>query len=303
MIGQKMRALLERAPSDVQFKMGVVCPEDGETLRAPIIAARQQVLTPVLIGSLAKMKLAAESIGVDISAYECIDIPSEEEAATHAVKLAKTGYVNALMKGSLHTDIYMSKIVNREGGLRTDRRMTHAMVTDIPNYHKLIVFSDVALNIEPRVKEKRDIIQSAINFTISLGVSVPKVALLSSVDTPSERVPSSMDCAELCQMAERGEITGGILAGPIQFDAAISLEAAKAKKLSTPVAGDPDVMIVPNLDAGNIVVKALELCASSLCYGIVLGAKVPIVLVSRAANAESRVGSCILAKFYAKYLT
>jgi len=298
----KMQTLLAKAPTDIRFKMGIVCPEDGETLRAPILAAKQGIIEPILIGSLLKIKKAAESISEDISMFECIHVNSDEEAAMRAVSLTKEGYLNALMKGSLHTDIFMSKVVSREGGLRTERRMTHGMLADIPGYHKLIVFSDVAFNIEPTLKDKKDIVQNAIDFAISLGVPQPKVALLSSVDTPSDKVRSSTDSDELCKMAMRGEIQGGILSGPIQFDAAYSLEAAKVKKIDSPVAGDADIMIFPNLDSGNIAAKALELCGQTTCYGIALGVKVPVVVTSRASSAEARVGSCILAKFYAKYL-
>ena len=298
---EKMKALFARAPEGIQFNMGIVCPEDVETLKAALVAAEQKVITPVFIGRPDKINETAKKLGEDISAYQCVTVNSEEEAATKAVEMAKEGLLNALMKGNLHTETFMAKIVSREGGLRTDRRMTHGMLVDVPSYHKLLICSDVAFNIKPSLKEKKDIVQNAINFAITLGIKLPKVALLSSVDVPSEKVSSSLDCAELGKMASRGEIQGGILAGPLQFDAAISTEAAAAKKLSSSVAGDPDVLIFPDLDSGNIAVKVFEHCANATCYGVALGAKVPVIVVSRASTAESRVGSCVLAKFIAHY--
>lgn len=297
-----MKALLAKAPSHILFKMGVVCPTNEESLRAPVLAAQQGVITPVFIGPLSKMKQAADAMEEDISRYECVDMDSEEDAANYAVKLAKEGELNALMKGNIHTDMLMAKVVHRDSGLRQNRRMSHVMLTDIPSYHKLVIFSDVALNIEPTLQDKRDIVQTAIDFALSLGIQQPKVALLSSVDVPSEKVKSSMDCLALCQMAERGEIRHATLMGPIQFDSAISRAVANVKKIDSPVAGDPDIMIVPTLDVGNIVIKALEICADSACYGLILGAKIPIILLSRAASAESRVGSCLLAKFFYHYI-
>lgn len=298
---EKMKALFARAPEGIQFSMGIVCPEDAETLKGALVAAEQKVITPVFIGRIDKINEVAAKLGSDISTYQCIDANSEEEAATKAVEMAKEGLLNALMKGNLHTETFMAKIVSRDGGLRTDRRMTHGMLVDVPSYHKLLICSDVAFNIKPSLKEKKDIVQNAINFAMTLGIKLPKVALLSSVDVPSEKVPSSLDCADLCKMAERGEITGGLLAGPLQFDAAISTEVARTKKLSTSVAGDPDILIFPDLDSGNIAVKVLEHCANATCYGVALGAKVPVIVLSRAATAESRVGSCLLSKFIANY--
>jgi phosphotransacetylase len=296
---QRIQSLFSRAPRDVSFNMGVVCPEDPETLKGVLLAAHQKIITPVLIGRLEKIQQAAKVLGESISAYHCVAVASEEEAAMVAVKMAKEGKLNALMKGSLHTDLLMSKIVAGDGGLRTERRMSHAMVADLASYHKLLIISDVALNIRPTLAIKKDIVQNAIDFARSLGIDKPKVALLSSVEIPSDKVPSSMDGAELCHMVKRGEITGGVVAGPMQFDAAISLDVARTKKMAPDVAGDPDIMIVPDLDSGNILIKALEHCAGAACYGVILGAKVPVIVLSRAATADSRVGSCILAKFIA----
>lgn len=298
---ERLLKLFYQHAGKIKFNMGIVSPEDQETLKGPMIAAQAGIITPVLIGSVEKMKRAAELAGCDLRTCECIDIPDHLLAMQRAAAMAKAGELNGLMKGALHTDMFMQEVVNAKNELRTGRRMSHGMLIDVAHHPKLFIYADVAFNILPDLKSKKDIVQNAIDLARALGVATPKVALLSSVEAASEKVPSSIDCKELCKMAERGEIKGGIIEGPMQFDSAISLDIASTKKIPTQIAGDVDIFIMPNLDTGNIAVKQLEHFSGALTYGIGMGAKIPIVLVSRAATAESRIGSCMLANLYANF--
>lgn len=301
MPSERVNKLFQQALDMPKLKLGLVCPENEESLSSAVALANHGIAEPILIGSLEKMAKIAEIIHADLTHYHVIDIPDESAAAEQAIQMASRYEIEALMKGSLHTNTFMSKVVSRSAGLRTDRRITHVMLVDVPAYHKLLVYSDVAFNIYPGLEEKKDIVQNAIDFTISLGVSLPKVALLSCVDEVSNKIPNTQIDAELIKLVQEGKITGGIVDGPLQFDAAISTEVAKMKQSKSRVAGDADVLIFPNLEAGNIAVKEVELFSHATCYGIAVGVAVPIIVLSRAATVESRVGSCMLARFYSMH--
>jgi len=302
MTSERMQVLYKKASSGPKLRLGLVCPASDEVLEAAVLVDQKDIFEPVLIGDADAIKSLSDKMQIDLSAYQCVDVKGEEAAILKAVEMVNAGEIHALMKGSCHTNTFMSKIVSREAGLRTDRRMTHVMLVDAPAYKKLLVYSDVAFNIYPDLKVKTDIVKNAIDFTRSLGVEKPKVALLSCVDAPSDKLPSSEDDAKILEMIDAGEIQDAFVAGPIQFDAAISEEVAKIKKSTSPVAGDADVLIFPNLESGNIAVKEVELLGGANCYGIAVGVKVPLIVTSRAATTESRLGSCVLAKFYAEYL-
>jgi phosphotransacetylase len=220
------------------------------------------------------------------------------EAIGHAMTMARNGEIQAIIKGSMHTDELMAALVKTENGLRTGRRMSHCMVLDIPTHDKLLILTDAALNVNPSLKDKKDIVQNAIDLALALGITKPKVALLSAIETITDNIPNTIECAALCKMAERDQITGGILDGPLAFDLAISMQAKITKKLQSEVAGQPDILVVPSLEVGNILFKALDYFAKSLSLGIILGAKIPVIVTSRSADAASRAGSCMLTKFY-----
>ena len=299
--GTKLKQLFEEAAKFSPIKMAVICPDSKESLEGMIQATNEKSIIPILLGPLTSIKKMAQTIGCDISHYQCLDI-SPIEAIAHAVTMARNGEIQAIIKGSMHTDELMAAIVKTENGLKTSRRMSHCMVLDIPSHDRLLILTDVALNVVPTLKEKKDIVQNAIDLARALGVAKPKVALLSAVETINEHLPNTIECAALCKMADRGQITGGILDGPLAFDLALSMQAKIAKKLSSEVAGQPDILVVPNLEVGNILVKALDHFANSLSLGIILGAKIPVVVTSRSADAVSRAGSCMLTKFYVQHI-
>jgi phosphotransacetylase len=251
------------------------------------------------VGPAQKIRAVAKASGLEIDAYEIVDAPHSHAAAARAVELVRTGRAEMLMKGSLHTDELMSEVVKRETGLRTERRVSHVFVMDVPTYHKALSITDAAVNIFPTLDDKRDIVQNAIDFMRALGVERPRVAILSAVETVTTKIPSTIDAAALCKMADRGQIQGGILDGPLAFDNAISAEAARTKGIVSPVAGDPDIILVPDLEAGNMLAKNLTFLSRADAAGIVLGARVPIVLTSRADNERARLASCGVAALYA----
>lgn len=272
----------------------VAYPCDNDSLLGPIEAARRGLIAPVLIGPIAKMRLVAEAAGVDLSPYCLVDAEHSRAAAETAVKMARTGEVEALMKGSLHTDELMAAVVPSATGLRTSRRVSHAFVMDVPTYPRLLIITDVAINIAPGLKEKVDIVQNAIDLAHVLGIEQPKVAILSAVETVNPDIPSTIEAASLCKMADRKQITGGILDGPLAFDNAVSEQAARIKKIDSPVAGRADILLVPDLEAGNMLAKQLQYLAGAEAAGIVLGARVPIVLTSRADSVRTRLASTAL---------
>jgi len=269
----------------------VVHPCDRDSLLGPIEAARRGLIVPVLVGPEDRIQAVARAEGVDLSSYRVVPVPHSHAAAAKAVELARAGEVEALMKGSLHTDEFLGAVVPSAAGLRTARRISHVFVMDVPSYPRMLLITDAAVNIYPKLKEKVDIIQNAIDLARVLGIEEPKVAILSAVETVNPEIESTLEAAALCKMADRGQITGGVLEGPLAFDNAISLEAARTKQIRSPVAGRADILLVPDLEAGNMLAKQLSYLAGAEGAGIVLGARVPIVLTSRADPVRTRLAS------------
>jgi phosphotransacetylase len=266
------------------------------SLVSALEAMEAGLIVPVLVGPLAKINKAATEAERDLKSVQIIDVPHSHAAAERAVALGREAKVDALMKGALHTDELMAAVVDRAGGLRSERRMSHVFALDVAHYAKPLFITDAAVNIAPNLDTKRDIIQNAIDLLHALGIKSPKVAILSAVDTVSSKIPSTIDAAALCKMAEREQIVGGILDGPLAFDNAISSEAAHTKGISSPVAGQGDILLVPDLEAGNMLVKQLIYLAGAEAAGIVLGARIPIMLTSRADSDAARLASCALAQ-------
>ena len=290
----RFNALLARGKGLEAVRCAVVHPCDTESLSGALDSARYNLIIPVLIGPKAKINKAAQEAGLDISAYEMIDVPHSHAAADMAAEMAAAGQVEILMKGSLHTDELLHAVLCRPA-LRTGRRMSHVFRFDVPMYPKPLMVTDAALNIRPSLTEKVDIISNAIELAHILGIEQPKIAILSAVETVNPDIPSTLDAAALCKMADRGQIKGGILDGPLAFDNAISLQAARIKNISSPVAGDADILVCPDLESGNMLAKQLEYLAGATGSGLVLGARVPIALTSRADGPATRVASALLA--------
>ncbi len=269
----------------------VAHPCDRDSLLGPIEAARRGLIKPVLVGPEDRIRAVAREEGIDLGPYTIVSVPHSHAAAEKAVELARAGEVESLMKGSLHTDELLGAVVPSSTGLRTARRLSHVFVMDVPSYPRMLLITDAAVNIFPKLEEKVDIVQNAIDLAHVLGIDQPKVAILSAVETVTSKIESTIQAAALCKMADRGQITGGILDGPLAFDNAISLEAAKTKKISSPVAGQADILLVPDLEAGNMLAKQLSYLAGAESAGIVLGARVPIVLTSRADSVRARLAS------------
>lgn len=277
----------------------VVHPCDAASLAGALDAAAAGLIAPVLVGPEARIRAAAAAAGRDLAGVAVEDTPHSHASAARAVALVAEGRAGALMKGSLHTDELMGAVVAREGGLRTERRISHVFVLDVPLYHKPLFVTDAAINIAPDLETKADIARNAIDLCRALGIGRPKLAILAAVETVTPRQPATLDAAALCKMAERGQIEGGLLDGPLAFDNAISAEAAKAKGLASPVAGDPDILLVPELEAGNMLAKQLQYLAGAEAAGVVLGARVPIALTSRADGERARLASCAVMKLAA----
>ena len=280
----------------------VAHPCDESSLRGAIEAAEAGIIVPILTGPAGKIRATAEKAGLNITPYEIVEAPHSHGAAEKAVYLVRTGRAELLMKGSLHTDELMSEVMKRDTGLRTSRRVSHAFIMDVPTYPKPLVITDAAINILPTLEDKVDIVQNAIDLVRALGIEQPKVAILSAVETVSPKIPSTIEAAALCKMAQRGQITGGLLEGPLALDNAISPEAARIKGIDSPVAGHADILVVPDLEAGNMLAKNLTFLANADAAGIVLGARVPIVLTSRADSVMTRMASCAVAALYAHRL-
>lgn len=295
----KYEDLLARCKGMAAVPTAVAHPCDDVSLGALVEAARAGIITPILVGPAEKIRRAATESDVDITPYEVVDAPHSHAAAAGAVEQVRLGRAELLMKGSLHTDELMSEVVRRETGLRTARRISHVFVMDVPTYHKVFAITDAAINIFPGLEDKVDILQNAIDFFVALGQKRPKVAILSAVETINPKIPSTIEAAALCKMAERGQIRGAILDGPLAFDNAISAEAARIKKIDSSVAGDPDILLVPDLEAGNMLLKNLTFLSRADGAGVVLGARVPIILTSRADNQRTRMASCAVAALYA----
>ena len=302
MKGHHHQELIQRTRGLTPIRTAIVHPVDTVSLLGAIEAAKEKLIVPVLVGPEAKIRAAAEQEKLDLSGCELVPVEHSHAAAAQAVALARDHKVEALMKGSLHTDEFMGAIVNEEK-LRTGRRMSHVFVVDAPDYPRPLFITDAAINIYPTLEDKVDIVQNAIDLAHALGLERPKVAILSAVETVTSKIKSTIDAAALCKMADRGQITGGILDGPLAFDNAVSAEAAKTKGIVSPVAGQADIFVVPDLEAGNMLAKQLEYLAEAEIAGIVLGARVPIILTSRADKTLARLGSCAIALLLARHKT
>ncbi len=294
------RHLLDLAEGLPPIRTAVVHPVDSNALLGAIEAARATLIIPVLVGPADKIYAVATAQNINLSAYTMVPTEHSHAAAAQAVALARAGEVDALMKGSLHTDELMQAAVAPGIGLATDRRMSHVFVLEVPTYPRPLFITDAALNIYPDLEAKRDIVQNAIDLAHVLGIQMPRVAILSAVETVIPKIRSTLEAAALCKMADRGQITGGVVDGPLAFDNAVSPEAARTKGIVSPVAGQADILVVPDLEAGNMLVKQLEYLAEAQITGIVLGARVPIVLTSRADDPRARLASCALALLVAQ---
>jgi phosphate acetyltransferase len=294
--GSRYRQLLEAAQQFSPIRTAIVHPCDAVSLLSAMEARDAGLIVPVLVGPRGKIVKAGADAGCELTDVEIVDVPHSHAAAERAVALGRECKVEALMKGALHTDELMESVVDKGGGLRTERRMSHVFALDVPQYPKPLFITDAAINITPDLDAKRDIIRNAIDLAHALGIPSPKVAILAAVETVSAKMQSTLDAAALCKMADRQQIVGGVLDGPLAFDNAISIEAARSKGIVSPVAGQADILVVPDLEAGNMLVKQLVYLAGAQAAGIVLGARLPIILTSRADGDEARLASCAIAQ-------
>ena len=295
----KFERLIAAAQSIPAQVCAVAHPCDATSLRAALEATQLGLIKAILVGPRARIEAVAQQESLDISDLELIDSPHSHASADQAVTLVREGRATLLMKGSLHTDELMQAVVNTQTGLRTGRRLSHVFIMDVPTYPDPLFITDAAINITPDLSCKVDIVQNAIDLHLALGLGTPKVAILSAVEQINPKMPTTIEAAALCKMADRGQITGGILDGPLAMDNAISPEAAAMKGLNSPVAGHAQILVVPDLEAGNMLAKNLSFLAGALAAGIVLGARVPIILTSRADSREARLASCAVAAIYA----
>ena len=295
----KYDRLLEFCKSLPPTTTAVAHPCDESSLRGAVDAARLNLIAPILVGPKARIQSVAAEHGIDLGNLPIVDAPYSEASAAKAVELVREGKAEALMKGSLHTDELMGAVVPREAGLRTARRISHCFVMDVPSYAETLIVTDAAINIAPTMEDKVSIIQNAIDLAHALRFPEVRVAILSAMETVSSKVPSTVEAGALCKMADRGQITGAILDGPLALDNAISLASVKIKKIDSPVAGRANVLVVPDLEAGNMLAKSLSFLAGADAAGIVLGARVPIILTSRADSVTSRLASCGIAALVA----
>jgi len=295
---------IERCKDLPALCTAVVWPLSEVALKGAVEAALEGLIEPTLIGDEAAMKALAAKINVDIGKYSILQADNESKAADLGVAMCRAGNAQAMMKGSLHTDVLMKAAMHRDLGLRTSRRISHVFIMDTPAYARTLLITDAAINITPELEDKIHIVQNAIDLAHALGIPEPKVALLSAVETVNPKIKSTLDAAALCKMADRGQITGGILDGPLAFDTAVSAKAAQIKKLDSPVTGQADILVVPDLESGNMLAKQLEYLGGAQLAGIVLGARVPTILTSRADSAETRLTSCAVAVLlhYAEHL-
>ena len=286
--------VLQKAKAKGAIKVAVAQPTDETSLSGAVDSYQAGLIDPILVGDEAKIRKLAQELNYDISSFTIINAIDDKEAAAKAVEFATKGEVKALMKGNLHTNDIMGAVVKRDAGLRTDRSITHAFIMDIPAYHKGLFIADAAINIAPDINVKMSIMKNTVDLAHKLGIKTPKVGILSAVEMPYEKIPSSMEAHELTQMAKT-ELKDALVYGPLAFDNAISKLSAKIKKIDSEVCGDPDILIAPQIESGNILFKALVYLAYAKVAGVVLGAKVPVILTSRADNAEARVASSALA--------
>ena len=297
---EKYERLIARCKTLTPTPAAVAHPCDENSLRGAVEAAELGIMQPILVGPRSKIEALAAQFQLDISKFELVDAPHSVAAAETAVQLAREGRAELLMKGSLHTDELMAAVVRSGTGLRTARRISHCFIMDVPSLDRVIFVTDAAINIFPSMEDKMHIIQNAIDLAHSLGIEQPKVAILSAMETINPKIPSTIEAGALCKMADRGQITGGILDGPLALDNAIDLDAAKIKKIESPVAGKADILVVPDLEAGNMLAKSLSFMADADAAGIVLGARVPIILTSRADSVLTRLASCAVAALIAQ---
>jgi len=296
---ERYQHLLSRVKGLEAIPTAVAHPCDKESLKGPVIAFQEGIIEPILVGPESKIRSVAEEFGIDLHGIRIVNAKHSHDSAAIAVSLVRNGDAEALMKGSLHTDELMGEVVSRANGLRTARRISHVFLMDVPTYHRPLLITDAAVNIAPTLEEKVDIIQNAIDLAHVIGIPEPKVAILSAVETVNPKIQSTLDAAALCKMADRGQIKGGLLDGPLAFDNAVSIVAAKTKGIKSAVAGHAEILVVPDLESGNMLAKQLEYLANALTAGIVLGTKCPIVLTSRADTAETRTASCVIAALIA----
>ncbi len=297
--GKEFRKLIERA-TGAPLRTAVVHPVDHLSLTGAMDAREAGLIDPVLVGPGDKIRSAAEEAGLDLSGVEIVDTPHSHAAAARGASLAREEAVGAIMKGALHTNELMQAIIDRAAGLRTERRMSHVFVLETPAYPRLLLMTDGAINIAPDLMCKRDIVQNAIDLAHHIGIDAPLVAILSATEEVDPNIASTIDAAALCKMADRGQIKGGVVDGPLAFDLAVSPEAVATKRLVSSVAGAADILVVPTLEAGNMIAKQLDYLAGAEAAGLVVGAKVPVILTSRADSAAERVVSCALAKLHAR---
>ena len=297
---RKYEALIERCKALPPLPCAVAHPCDESSLRGAVEAGQMGLFKPILVGPKARIESVSAQFGIDLTGCEIVDAPHSVASAETAVRLAREGKAEMLMKGSLHTDELMAEVVKRETGLRTGRRVSHCFIMDVPAIDRVVIITDAAINIFPTLEDKVHIVQNAIDMARALGMELPKVAVLSAMETVNPQVPSTVEAAALCKMAERGQITGGVLDGPLALDNAIDLGAARIKKISSPVAGQADILVVPDLEAGNMLAKSLSFMADADAAGIVLGARVPVILTSRADSVQTRLASCAVAALVAR---
>ena len=295
----KYDRLIDAAREIRAVPTAVAHPCDESSLKGALDAAAAGMIQPILVGPERRIRGVAEKLGIDLGAAEIVDVPQSHAAAAKAVELVRTGRAQLIMKGSLHSDELLAEITRRETGLRTERRISHVFIMDVPTYSKTLFITDAAVNIFPDLEAKRDIVQNAIDLHIGLGLGPPKVAILSAVETVTPKIPSTLDAAALCKMADRGQIVDAELDGPLAFDNAISPEAARIKGIRSAVAGQAHILIVPDLEAGNMLAKNLTFLSGADAAGIVLGARVPVILTSRADEVRTRMASCAVAALYA----
>jgi phosphate acetyltransferase len=299
---KRLEALIAPAVRGPALPTAVVHPCDETALAGALLARGRGLIEPMLIGPERRIRTLAEQHAMDLHDCTLIDVPHSHAAAARGVELARQGLAAALMKGSLHTDELISAILDRTAGLRTDHRVSHVFYMDVPLYPKPLILTDAAVNIEPTLEDKVHIVQNAIDFAVAMGIDTPRVALLAAVETVNPKMRATLDAAVLCKMADRGQIRGGMLDGPLAFDNAISAEAAKRKGIRSPVSGCADILVAPDIESANMLAKQLEYLADAITAGVVLGARVPVILTSRADSAETRLASAAVAVQYARKL-
>jgi phosphate acetyltransferase len=296
----KYQRLIDLCKTMAPTPTAVAHPCDRSSLEGAMQAAGMGLITPILVGPAARIQAIAREHGIDLTGIEIVDTPHSHASAAAAVQLVREGRAEALMKGSLHTDELMAAVVRREGGLRTARRVSHCFVMDVPSYEQALIITDAAVNIAPTLEDKVDILQNAIDLAHAMKVPEVRVAILSAMETVNPKVPSTVEAAALCKMVDRQQITGALVDGPLALDNAINLEAAQIKRIASPVAGRANVLMVPDLESGNMLAKSLSFLAGADAAGIVLGAKVPIILTSRADSVMTRLASCAVAAMVAE---